>query len=284
MSDRFPSAEELEAVSTLSLERLARRRDPAMKAARQEAEPAVMPSRRESEPAIKAPRQESARLVDPLRAPRSRVPLHQVAMRHCEAIQTRLWLGNREGSMDKVTTFVGATAGCGTSTVAANFAGALAKAGGCILLLAFGEARETVVPHPAEPRPVPLPSVPNDRGAAPRSTSTNALGRLYTLAGATLGSAPGSVLQSGDFDDFLACSRERFDHVVIDAPALQGHPETLVLCRKADAVVLVIRAGQTRNHSALWARQQIQKAHGNLAGVVLNRRKYYVPDWIYRLL
>lgn len=288
MSDRFPSAEELEAqaVSMLSLEGSARKRDLAMKAARQEAEPAVMPpKKRESEPAIKAPRQEPAKWPDPLRrkAPRLNVPLHEVAMRHCVGIQTRLWLGNREGSMGKVTTFVGATAGCGTSTVAANFAGALAQAGGRILLMSFGDPKGRLVSHAAEPSLVPLPNVPSDEGARP-SASTNTLGTLYTLTAATLGAAPGSLWRSKDFDEFLDCSRERFDHVVIDARALQRHPETLVLCRKADAVVLVIRAGRTRNQSALWARQQIQKAQANLAGVVLNRRKYYVPDWIYRLL
>jgi Mrp family chromosome partitioning ATPase len=279
VSDRFPSTEELEAqaFSTLSLERLARKRH---SAARQEAEPAVMPPGREGEPVVKAPRQEPGQWPDAFLAPSLKLPLHQVAMRHCEVVQTRLWLSNREGSMDKVTTFVGATAGCGTSTVAANFAGALAQAGGRILLISFGDAKETVVSHSTEPSLVPLPNAPNDEDAHPW-TSTNPLGSLYTLSGAT---APGPMLRSKGFDNFLALSRERFDHVVIDAPALQGHSETLVLCRKADAVVLVIRAGHTRNHSALWTRQQIQKAGGNLAGVVLNRRRYYVPDWIYRLL
>lgn len=182
--------------------------------------------------------------------------------------------------MKKVTTFVGATAGCGVSTVAANFAGALAQdATARILLIVFG-ARGA--PRAAEQRELDLRRWLDEK-CHPALPSSNAPPNVYLLSSESLGAAVASVLQSQAFDEFLARARERFDHVVIDAPGLH-HPESLILCRKADGVVLVVRAGQTRNHAAVWARQQIDNARCNLAGVVLNRRRYYIPQWLYRLL
>lgn len=95
---------------------------------------------------------------------------------------------------------------------------------------------------------------------------------------------PLALIQSEAFDRFLATVRERFDHVIVDAPPLQGFPESLVLSRKVDGVVLVVESGKTRKRTALWAKQQVVDAGGTLLGVVLNKRKYYIPNWLYRLI
>ena len=215
-----------------------------------------------------------------LPAPRLKARLDPVAMRHCEAIQTRLWLAYPEGRASRVTVFVGATPRCGVSTVAANFAASLAHGGsGNVLLIAFGEPADGPEPGRDE---TDLRQWLDDRLASP--TVANMPANMVLLTSASLGSSITALLQSRAFDQFLTRARERFEHVVVDAPALQNNPETLVLCRKADGVVLVVRAGRTRNQATNWARQQILAAQANLAGIVLNRRRFYIPGWIYRLL
>jgi protein-tyrosine kinase len=214
------------------------------------------------------------------RKPRTRV-LDPLAIEQCELIQTRLWLSYEEGSMKTITTFVGATAGCGVSTVAANFAAAVAQSASTnVLLIAFGAKGSLRLAMQQEPdlgRWL-------DETCVPVRPSPNMPSNVYRLSSETLGLAVAPVLQSGAFDNFLARARERFDHVVIDAPPLQSHPETLLLCRKSDGVVLVVRAGSTRHQTAAWAVQQIESARGNLAGAVINRRRYYIPGWLYRML
>jgi Mrp family chromosome partitioning ATPase len=93
---------------------------------------------------------------------------------------------------------------------------------------------------------------------------------------------PLGLFQSVAFDQFLQTVRERFQYVIVDAPPIQGHPETLVLSRKADGVVLVIEAERTRKQTALWAKQQIHDVGGRLLGVVLNKRNQYIPNWLYK--
>jgi Mrp family chromosome partitioning ATPase len=207
--------------------------------------------------------------------------LDPVAMQQCESIQTRLWLNYVEGSMKTVSTFVGATGDCGVSTVAANFAAAVGQgASSRVLLIAFGTKRPLRLGMHQEPD---LGRWLDDK-CVPVQPSPNMPPSVYLLSSETLGPTVATVLQSRAFDDFLTRARERFDHVVVDAPPLQSHPESLLLCRKSDSVVLVVRAGRTRHQTAAWARQQIENVGGNLAGVVLNRRRYYIPRWLYRML
>lgn len=209
------------------------------------------------------------------------LPLHPLAMRQCEEIQTRLWLSNPGGRVYGVTAFVGASTGCGASTVAANFAAALAGAVASeVLLIRFLE-RPNLRRDP--PGALDLERWLEDECAAPRA-SAHTPRNLYLLTSASLGATASSVLRSTAFEDFLSHARVRFDHIVVDAPPLQGHAESLVLCRKADAVVLVVRAGQTRHHTARWAYEEITQAQANVAGVVLNRYRHYIPRWLYRLI
>jgi Mrp family chromosome partitioning ATPase len=57
-----------------------------------------------------------------------------------------------------------------------------------------------------------------------------------------------------------------------------------VLSRKADGVILVVDAGRTKRRAGLWAKQQIDDAGGKILGVVLNKRKFYIPNWLYRYI
>jgi Mrp family chromosome partitioning ATPase len=83
-------------------------------------------------------------------------------------------------------------------------------------------------------------------------------------------------------EELFRKARELFEHVIIDAPSLSQHPESLLLLRKADGAILVVESEKTRKQSALWAKRQIEKTEVPLLGVILNRRKYRVPNWLYK--
>jgi Mrp family chromosome partitioning ATPase len=51
-----------------------------------------------------------------------------------------------------------------------------------------------------------------------------------------------------------------------------------------DGVILVLESGKTRRQVALNVKKQLEDAKGKLLGVVLNKRRHYIPDWIYRRL
>ena len=90
--------------------------------------------------------------------------------------------------------------------------------------------------------------------------------------------------ESQRFDEFLNNVRNSFDYVIFDSAPIPGFPDTQTLCSKVDGVVLVITYDKTRRQVALRAKKELEDAGANILGVVINRRKYYIPDWIYRRL
>lgn len=78
--------------------------------------------------------------------------------------------------------------------------------------------------------------------------------------------------------------RQRYDLVVIDSPAPTDSPDMLALSAKVDGVVLVIQADQTRFHQAKQTKELIEANGGKLIGLVFNKRRFFIPDWIYKRL
>jgi capsular exopolysaccharide synthesis family protein len=90
--------------------------------------------------------------------------------------------------------------------------------------------------------------------------------------------------ESKRFDKLLQTARDRFDYVILDSAPIMKFSETQIISAKVDAVLLVIEAGKTRKQVALRAKEDLEQAGGNLLGVVMNKRKYHIPDWIYKRL
>jgi len=110
------------------------------------------------------------------------------------------------------------------------------------------------------------------------------LPNLYVMPCGSNHSSPLSLFNGDRFAEFLKAMREKFDWVILDGPPLPRFSESRVVCAKVDGVVLVAKSGHTRREVALRAKKEIEDAGGRILGVVLNKRKFYIPDWIYRRL
>ena len=97
-------------------------------------------------------------------------------------------------------------------------------------------------------------------------------------------SEPLAIFESTGFDKTLKLMREKFDYVILDAPPVNSYAETKVMGKKVDGVVLVIESGRTRKQVAIRAKQEMEDAGAKVLGVILNRRKHYIPEWIYKRL
>jgi len=78
--------------------------------------------------------------------------------------------------------------------------------------------------------------------------------------------------------------REQFRFIIVDAPPIIGHPETIALSKLTDGVLLVVKADKTRLEVIEQARQQLKNAGVAVLAAVLNDRKYYIPEGIYKRL
>ncbi len=91
-------------------------------------------------------------------------------------------------------------------------------------------------------------------------------------------------LNLSDCQSALSDMRGQFDLTMLDLPPVNAFPEGLALMPWVDGVLLVVRAGHTRREVVQHAKEQIQLHGGKILGVVLNRRRYMIPNFLYRRL
>jgi Mrp family chromosome partitioning ATPase len=84
--------------------------------------------------------------------------------------------------------------------------------------------------------------------------------------------------------DSVDALRVAFDNILIDCRSLRVSAEAAVLSADVDGVAVVVEAGQTRRDEILNAQRTIENAGGKFLGFVLNKRRYPVPEWLYRRL
>jgi protein-tyrosine kinase len=78
--------------------------------------------------------------------------------------------------------------------------------------------------------------------------------------------------------------KTRFDLVLIDSPPMTNGTDSTALSRFVDGVVLVVEAEKTRWPVVENTKAKIISNGGNILGVVFNKRRYYIPEFIYRRL
>lgn len=76
----------------------------------------------------------------------------------------------------------------------------------------------------------------------------------------------------------------KYDTVLVDSPPVVGSPEVPPMTAAVDGVVLVVRAGKTKREVVQRSLDMIGQFDAHVLGLVLNRKKYYIPDFIYRRL
>lgn len=84
--------------------------------------------------------------------------------------------------------------------------------------------------------------------------------------------------------DSVDALKVSFDNILVDCGSLKDSTDAAVLATSADGVVIVVDAGQSRNDEILNAQRTIETAGGKFLGYVLNKRRYPVPEWLYRRL
>jgi len=78
--------------------------------------------------------------------------------------------------------------------------------------------------------------------------------------------------------------RDVFSLIIADAPPLKESFEGVAFSAHADATVMVVEAERTRAPVAQDLSDRLKDMGAQLVGFVFNKRRYYVPDYLYREL
>ena len=78
--------------------------------------------------------------------------------------------------------------------------------------------------------------------------------------------------------------RRRFDFIVIDSPPATLYADGLSIARLTDGVILIVEAEKTSWPIATTVKEKIMQHGGTLLGIVFNKRRFYIPQFIYKRL
>ncbi|KKK63068.1 hypothetical protein LCGC14_2998030, partial [marine sediment metagenome] len=208
-------------------------------------------------------------------------------IRQCYEVLGEQLLLSSNGSAEKkrVYAVVSCCHGEGASTVAASLATTLSQRGDGHVLLVDAD-----ICHPSVHQTFKTKLSPGLTDVLANGQSNG--DAIQSLPGQNLhvlsaGTANGNLSETFNTDRFtklLTSTKNHYRYVVIDVPALSDTSSSIRLASLCDGVVLVIEAEQLRWEVAQKARAQLVKSNANILGVVLNKRQYHVPRWLYKTL
>jgi Mrp family chromosome partitioning ATPase len=83
---------------------------------------------------------------------------------------------------------------------------------------------------------------------------------------------------------WISPGANNFDFVLLDCPAIDGNSQVMRWTSWADGVLLVVEAGVTRINQIEAAERALETSGSRLEGIILNRRSYPIPNFLYKLL
>lgn len=84
--------------------------------------------------------------------------------------------------------------------------------------------------------------------------------------------------------DIWKSAREQFSLILIDSSPASVTADSLAICESVNGVILVLEAEKTRSAVVQNVKKQILMREGNLLGIVFTKRKFHIPNSIYKLL
>ncbi|HEX2689700.1 MAG TPA: polysaccharide biosynthesis tyrosine autokinase [Kofleriaceae bacterium] len=90
---------------------------------------------------------------------------------------------------------------------------------------------------------------------------------------------PAELLLTKRFEIVLGELAKRFDRIILDSPPIQPVTDAVVLSKRVDGVVLVVRASKTMRDELRRSTRMIRDVGGSIVGVIINeldvRDRYY---------
>jgi len=184
----------------------------------------------------------------------------------------------------KVILFVSPNEGEGNSTVLTQFGITLALGGNRVLLV------DTNLRCPSIHR---LFDLPGEKGLTDlilkkydlkETIKNTSLQNLRVITSGNNHTEAIPILTFSVFDSAIEKMKSEADWILFDAPPIHVSNDAIALAPKVDGVIIVIKAEKTRWEVAQNVRQRIESGKGNILGVVLNERRFYIPEWLYQRL
>jgi len=95
---------------------------------------------------------------------------------------------------------------------------------------------------------------------------------------------PTKALTSAELKYFLKEAKSKFDLILLDSSSIIPYTDSTILANEVDAIIVIIKAGETRREVVERARLVLNVPPEKLIGIVLNSVEYVIPERLYNRL
>jgi len=175
--------------------------------------------------------------------------------------------------------------GEGASTMALNFALAFAENSGAKAVLIDGDLRSPVLhKHFNVRREDGLVELIEGDTTLQKALVPIKSPQFYFIPSGKSVEKPVVLFESDRFASLLAEVRTQFDLLIFDSSPLIRYPETNILASRLDGLIMVLQAESTKWEVAQAAKDAAERAGASILGAILNKKQFFIPEKIYRLV
>jgi polysaccharide biosynthesis protein PslE len=199
-----------------------------------------------------------------------------------EILRDQILISSKGASKNNILGITSSRRREGVSVIAANVAALLADEKRVLLI-------DTNVKHPCSSDifnmkvSLGLMDVLTNRRARKSAIWNSPIENLDLMPVGTLNSNRHEI-SSDDMNKLITLLKKDYDCIVLDLPAVNDASYTARLASLCDNVSLVVDAENSRREAVLRAQEKMARLDANVLGVVLNKRRFPIPNWIYKSL
>ncbi len=104
---------------------------------------------------------------------------------------------------------------------------------------------------------------------------------LFLLPNGNQDARQGTSIFYEQLEKVLARLKEEYDFIVFDGQSVMQNSEVILLCGIFDMILMVVACEKTKWEVLKLATDKLTSSGGNVLGIILNRRKFYIPRFLY---
>lgn len=185
------------------------------------------------------------------------------------------------GQETKSILFLSYKQGEGTTTIAAGYAESLAQDRKRKILLVDGNTRNPCLHKVFNINNAVGFSDLFKNDSISEIVMNSDIPNLFIIPG---GKTTCNLSQSFDHDRFENIMEDlykQYDFIIFDSSPIAKYYDSIILASHVNSVVLVVQAEKTPWHEVERAKQMIEDKNIPILGAVLNRRRFYIPGFVF---
>ncbi len=90
------------------------------------------------------------------------------------------------------------------------------------------------------------------------------------------------IFRTETFGSRLASIKQNLDYVILDGPSILSSSDVQLIANCFDGIIIVIECEKTKWEVVKQAKVKLNNVGGEILGVVMNKRRYYIPGRLYK--